>query len=96
MESIYFAFAVSIIRTGLTVIGAWLVSRGLVEDGLAKEVAAGLAVIVVSQVWGFWRAYSRTIYQKWLVAIGLDSPADTDPAQVEQAAKKATKEGMLP
>ena len=96
MESIYVAFLASILRSMLLVGGGWLVSRGLVEDALMREVAAGLAIIVVTLLWGFCRIHNRAIYQKWLVALELDSPADTDPAQVEQAAKKATKMGMQP
>lgn len=99
METIYFAFLVSIVRTSLTVAGAWLVQRGMVEDGLAREVAAGLAVIVVSQVWGFVRARRRELFQRWLVVLGLEAEPTTDPAVAESItaeAKVYAKSGMLP
>jgi hypothetical protein len=96
MESIYAAFAVSILRSLFLVAGGWLVSRGLVDDGLAREVAAGLALIVVTQVWGFMRIHRRRLVERWLVAIGLDCPPDTDPAVVVASANDAAKRGLLP
>lgn len=96
-ESIYFAFAVSVVRSLLLVAGGWLVSRGLAEDNtLMREVATGLALIVVTQGWMFWRIHRRALYQRWLVALGLDSPADTDPATIDQAARDAVRRGLQP
>jgi hypothetical protein len=99
-ESIYVAFAVSILRSLLLVAGGWLTSRGLVEDGLMREVMAGLALIVVTQCWGFWRIYRRTLYQKWLLWLGLDTPPPEDiEAAAETVRKDAqyfTKQGLLP
>ena len=40
-ESVYVAFAASIVRSMLLVAGGWFVSRGLVEDGLMREASAG-------------------------------------------------------
>lgn len=99
MESIYVAFAVSVLRSLLLVAGGWLVSRGLVDDGLATEVASGLAVILVTQVWGFWRAHQRELFQRWLIALGLEAESTTDPKvarEVVQLAKDMTREGIQP
>jgi uncharacterized membrane protein len=63
-ESLYFTFAVSVLRSLLIIAGAWLVRRGLVEDGLMREVALGLAVLTVTQVWAFWRIKRRVIYTR--------------------------------
>ena len=100
METIYHAFFVSVLRSLLLVAGGWLTSRGLVEDGLMREVMAGLSLIVVTQVWGFVRIYRRTLYQKWLLWLGLDTPP---PADIEAAADVVRREaqyfarqGMLP
>ncbi len=90
------AFAVSVLRSLLLVAGGWLVSRGLVDDAAMREVAAGLALIVVTQVWAFVRIHRRALYQRWLVALGLDSPADTDPATIDQAAREAVRKGLQP
>jgi hypothetical protein len=98
-ESIYVAFAVSILRSLLLVAGGWLTSRGLVEDGLMREVMAGFALIVVTQVWGFVRIYRRTLYQKWLLWLGLQEPPSDDPAVVASIKADATfytRQGMLP
>lgn len=95
-ESIYVAFFASVLRSLLLVAGGWLVSRGLVDDGLMREVAAGLALIVVTQAWGFWRIHKRTLYQKWLLVIGLDSPPDRDPRDVDREAQDATRQGLIP
>lgn len=103
MERIYVAFAASVVRGMLLVAGGWLVSRGLVEDGLMKEVAAGLALIFVTQAWSFWRIHQQDIYQRWLVLLGLREPTplslmaqDEQATQVERAAKSRTKEGWIP
>lgn len=99
MESIYVAFAVSVIRTALTFAGAWLVQRGMVEDGLMREVAAGLALVAVTQVWGFWRAHQRALYQRWLLWLGMQEPSTADPdvmAAVKADAKFFTQEGLSP
>lgn len=95
-ESIYQAFLVSVLRSLLLVAGGWLVSRGLVEDGLMREVAAGLALIVVTQAWAFWRIHRRGLYQRWLVALGLDSPPDSDPSEIDRAAQEAVRKGLQP
>ena len=99
-ESIYVAFAVSILRSMLLVAGGWLVSRGLVDDGLMREVVAGFAVIVVTQAWGFWRIHQRRLYEKWLLWLGLDTPPPADietaAADVRRDAAYFTKQGMLP
>ncbi len=94
MESIYQAFLVSIVRSLLLVAGGWLVSRGLAEADLMREVAAGLAIIIVTQAWAFVRIHRQVLYQKWLLTIGLDSPADTDPSTVREAARSATRRGL--
>lgn len=99
MESIYFAFAVSILRTSLTVAGAWLVSRGLVDDGLMREVMAGLAVLVVTQAWAFYRIHRRRLYEQWLLLLGLQEEPTKDPAVAEAIKADATfyaRQGMLP
>jgi hypothetical protein len=96
MESIYQAFAFSVVRAMLLVAGGWLVSRGLVDDGLMKEVAAGLALIVVTQVWSFIRIYRRQLYQRWLVLLGLrDTPA-TPVGLIEAEARQRVKAGWVP
>jgi hypothetical protein len=98
-ESIYMAFLVSVLRSMLLVAGGWLVSRGLVEDGLAREVASGLAVIVVAQVWAFVRIHRRRLYERWLVILGLDAEPTSDPevaAAITQEAKVRVKAGWVP
>lgn len=90
MESIYVAFATSILRSLLLVAGGWLVSRGLVDDGVMREAMAGLAIIVVTQVWGFVRIHRRLLYQRWLLLLGLAEPPTTDPA-IEAAVKADAK-----
>jgi len=93
MESIYAAFAVSLLRSMLLVAGGWLVSRGLVDDGLMREVAAGLALIVVTQVWGFWRIHRRAVYQRALVLFGIAAAPGTDPADVQTLAATVSRRG---
>jgi hypothetical protein len=100
MESIYAAFAVSVLRSLLLLAGGWLVSRGLVDDGLAREVAAGLAVILVTQAWTFWRISRRRLLEKWTLWLALDTPPPADieaaAAEVKQNAMYFTKKGMRP
>jgi hypothetical protein len=89
MESIYQAFVVSVLRSLLLVAGGWLVSRGLVEDGLMREVAAGAALIVVTQVWACWRIHRRAVYMRALLLFGIAASPGTDPADVQALAKAA-------
>jgi hypothetical protein len=99
-ESIYLAFAVSIVRSALLVAGGWLVSRGLTDDAMMREVAAGLALIVVTQAWVFWRISRRRLYEKWILWLGLDTPPPDDIAQaaedVRRDARYFTQQGMEP
>jgi hypothetical protein len=82
-ESIYAAFAISVLRSLLLIAGGWLVSRGLADDTLMREVAAGLAVIVVTQGWSFWRIHRRRLIEQWTLWLALDTPP---PADIEAAA----------
>jgi len=98
-DSIYMAFAISVLRSMLLVAGGWLVSRGLVEDGLMREVAAGLAVILAAQAWAFVRIHRRYLYERWLLVLGLDAEPTTDPAveaAIRAEAKAMTREGLRP
>ncbi len=95
-ESVYVAFAASIVRSMLLVAGGWFVSRGLVEDGLMREAVGGLAVITVTQSWAFWRLHRRLIYQKWLVLIGLESEPTTPPEVVKAEAAARVRDGWVP
>lgn len=95
-ESIYVAFAASILRSALMVAGGWLVSRGAVDDGLMREVVSGLALIVVTQAWGFWRIHRRALYQRWMVLVGLESDRYTSPAVVVAEAKARVRDGWVP
>jgi hypothetical protein len=96
MESIYTAFLASILRAMFLVAGGWLVSRGMVEDGLMREVAAGLAVIVVTQAWSFWRIHRRTIIHRWAVRIGIDASPTTPPEFVDAEAQARYRDGWMP
>jgi hypothetical protein len=96
-ESIYFAFFASILRAMFLVAGGWLVSQGLVDDGLMREVAAGLALIVVTQCWSFWRIHKRTVIHRWVLLLGLESdPAITPPEVIEAEARARWRDGWLP
>lgn len=102
-DSIYLAFAVSVLRSLLLVAGGWLVSRGLAEDALMREVAAGLAIIIVTQVWGFVRIYRARLYARWLLVLGLEEIPEADQdaraAQergIEFEARLGAKSGDLP
>ncbi len=95
-ESIYMAFLTSILRAMFLVGGGWLVSRGLVEDGLMREVAAGLALIVVTQAWSFWRIHKRTLVHRWAVIIGLEADPTTPPELVVAEAKARVRDGWMP
>lgn len=98
-DSIYMAFAVSVLRSALLIGGGWLVQRGLVEDGLMREVAAGLALILVTQLWGFIRISQRALYEKWVLWLAMREPATSDPnaaAAVKAEARFFTKERLQP
>lgn len=96
-DSLYKAFLTSVLRTLLKMVGGALVARGLVEDGLMQEVAAGLAIVVVTAVWDFWRIYHRVLYQKWLVVLGLNEmPGAMTAEEVEVKAKEMVREGYRP
>jgi hypothetical protein len=99
METIYFAFAVSVLRTALTVAGGWLVTRGLADEPAMREVAAGLAVLIVTQAWAFVRIHRRTVYERWLVVLGLEAEPTADPAMadsIKAEAKVYARQGMRP
>jgi hypothetical protein len=99
IDSIYAAFAVSVIRSALLVAGGWLVSRGMVDDGLAREVASGLALIIVTQGWGFLLIHRRRLYERWLLILGLDAMPTSDPevaASIAQEAKVRVRAGWVP
>jgi hypothetical protein len=95
-DSIYQAFAVSVLRTGLKVAGGALVARGLVDDGLMQEVAAGLAIVIVTQAWDFWRIHKRELHQRWLVVLGLRASPYVQPSTIVEAAKERTRAGIQP
>lgn len=98
-ESIYMAFAVSVLRSLLLMAGAWLVHRGLVDDAQMREVAAGLALIFVTQGWAFFRIHQRRLFEAWLLALGIAETPSTNPAvaaQVRADAKAMTREGLRP
>jgi hypothetical protein len=96
MESIYQAFLFSVLRAALLVAGGWLVSRGLVDDSLMREVAAGLALIIVTQAWSFVRIYKRQLYQRWLVLLGLRETPATPVTDIETEARLRVKAGWVP
>lgn len=96
-ESIYQAFLISILRTLLVMAGTWLVQRGLVETSLMQEVAAGLALLIVTQMWAFYRVHRRALYQRWLVLLGIEAPTGhTDPADIEAQAQRFVRLGLKP
>lgn len=94
--NIYKAVLIAIARNLLLVVGGWLVSRGLLDDGLMQEAVTGLAAILVATVWEFVALHRQRLYERWLVALGLDSPADSDPATIDEAARDATRRGLQP
>ncbi len=96
MESIYQAFAFSVLRSMLLVAGGWLVSRGLVEEDMVREVAAGLALIIVTQAWSFVRIYKRQLYQRWLVLLGLRETPATPVTDIEAEARQRVNHGWVP
>jgi hypothetical protein len=102
-ENFYKAAAVSVLRNGLKVAGGALVARGLVDDGLMQEVVAGLALVIVTQAWDFWRIHKREIYQRWLVLLGLRERMAADTGRqalqadyVVAMAKSRTQDGIKP
>lgn len=95
-ESIYQAFLISILRTLLVMAGTWLVQRGLVETALMQEVAAGLALLIVTQLWAFYRLHQRALYQRWLVLLGLRETTATPPEAVIAEAKQRVRDGWVP
>lgn len=96
-ESIYKAFAISVLRTALKVLGGYLVARGLVDDGLMQEVAAGAAIVIATSLWDFWRIHRRALYQRWLVLLGIEAPTGhTEPEDVEAQAQRFMRLGLKP
>jgi len=85
-ESIYRLFAISVLRTMLKVAGGALVARGMVDDGLMQDVAAGAAIVIVTTLWDFWRIYRRQLFQGALVFLGLrEVMAETNEEKLAQA-----------
>lgn len=95
-DSIYQAFAISVLRTLLVMAGTWLVQRGLVDTSLMHDVAAGLALLVVTQLWAFYRVHQRALYQRWLVLLGLQQTPATPPETIIAAAQQRVRDGWLP
>lgn len=95
-ESIYVAFAVSVLRSALMIGGGWLVSRGMADDTLMREVAAGLAVIIVTQAWAFWRLHKRMLYERWLALVGIEADQTTAPEVVRAEARARARDGWVP
>jgi hypothetical protein len=95
-ESVIKGVFVSILRGALIAGGAWFVRKGWVEDGMWQEAATGLAVIAVTQMWGWWSIHKRALVRRWEVLIGLESTPDTAPEVVTAEAKARVRDGWMP
>jgi hypothetical protein len=88
--------AVSMLRGCIGLLFAWFVRQGFVEHSEAQDAASIIAFFIVDRAWEFWQLHRTALYQRWLVALGLDSPADSDPAEIDAAARNAVKQGLRP
>jgi hypothetical protein len=95
-ESFIKSVAISILRGALIAGGAWFVRKGWVEDGAWAEAAGGVAVIVVTQVCGWWFIHKRVLIRRWEILIGLESDAETAPQVITAEAKARYRDGWIP
>ncbi len=59
----------SIIRSGLTFLAGWLVSKGVWTDGAASVYVAGGTIALMTAGWGVWdkrKAYARVLLALWM------------------------------
>lgn len=49
----------ALIRHGLTLIGGWLLARGVFEDPATVEAFVGAVLTLVGIAWSIWRKYRR-------------------------------------
>jgi hypothetical protein len=90
------AIAVSIVRAAVAMLGAYLVRWNFVDDSLMQEGASVLAFLVVDRAWEFWLLHRTTLYQRWLVVLGLRNSPDTPTYRVQDMARENTKDGLQP
>jgi hypothetical protein len=95
-ESVIKGVFVSILRGALIAGGAWFVRKGWVEDGMWQEAAGGLALIAVTQVWGWVRINRRVLIRRWEVLIGIESDAGTAPEVITAEAQARYRDGWMP
>jgi hypothetical protein len=95
-DSVIKGVCVSVLRGALIAAGAWFVRKGWVEDGMWQEAATGLAVIVVTQVWGWWRINRRALIHQWEVRLGLEATPETATEILTAEAKARLRDGWKP
>ena len=49
----------ALIRHGLTLIGGWLLARGILDDPATVEAFVGAILTLVGIAWSIWRKYRR-------------------------------------
>ena len=89
LDNIYQQLVLVLLRKALTALGAILVARGWADEALVSEVAAGVALLLVSTLWSLWALHRRRLYAQLLLRLGLAAPPDTDPATIVASAKRA-------
>lgn len=98
-SSVLRSLAVAVLRSSLALLGAYLVRWQLVDHGMMQEAAGVLAFMAVDKTWEFYQLHKVELYQRWLLALGLQEERTTNPdiaKGVEADARYFTKEGMQP
>ena len=81
----------SLLRKGLTAAATYLVTIGLLTEGQATEVIAGLVLVGVSVVWSVWVRYKDRLH--FLTAI--EAPPGTPEKVVKETAKSLDAPSVL-
>ncbi len=76
------SIAGSVVRWSLTAVGAWLVSKGIVNEADFNQVVVGIAAGGAALAWSLWNKYK----QRLLVLLALDLPPGTSEEKLKQKA----------
>jgi hypothetical protein len=73
----------SLLRKGSTAIATYLVTMGLLTEGQATEVVAGLVLLGVSIAWSIYQRYKDRL----VLLTAIEAPPGTSEKQVKELAK---------
>lgn len=100
-NAVYRVILHSIVRSLLSMAGAWLVAHGLLDPGLVQDGATVVAYLIIDKVWELYVAHRaeiyRALYERWLLVLGIKAdPGSAQPDVIRADARELARSGMVP